>query len=161
MVTAPQTTRHGSGARASLAADTVVVFVGGAAGTFARYGVALAVPVREGWPLATLTVNVVGAFLLGLLLEGLARAGPENPARRRWRLLLGTGVLGGFTTYSSLAVETERLLASGRAGLAVGYALTSLVVGLAAAAAGVAVAARGRRWRQGGEAIDPDPGGGR
>ena len=136
----------------------LIVFLGAGLGGMARHGVGLAaLRYGTGFPYGTMGINILGSVLMGVLAGWYAMRGGSQPVR----LFLATGVLGGFTTYSSLAVETERLLASGRAGLAVGYALTSLVVGLAAAAAGVAVAARGRRWRQGGEAIDPDPGGGR
>ena len=62
--------------------------------------------------------------------------------RRQARLLLGTGFLGGFTTYSALAVEADGLLRGGRVGLAVAYALTTVVVGLVASLAGV-ITARG------------------
>lgn len=94
----------------------------------------------------TLVVNVVGAFALGLLLEALAGRGPESGAARLLRLGLGTGFLGGFTTFSALAVEVERGFADGAPGLAAVYGLGSLALGLAACAAGVLVAA-GRRRR--------------
>jgi len=125
------------------------VAAGGAVGSLGRYGLAQALPPQHGWPLGTLTANLLGAFLLGVLLEVIGRRGPETPGAQRVRLALGTGVLGGFTTFSSLALETERLLASGAAGTALGYAAASLVGGVLAAAAGVAVVgaahARGAR----------------
>ena len=120
-----------------------LVALGGAIGSVLRYAVALALPVHDGgWPLATLTVNVVGAFALGWLLEGLAGRGRETLRGRRLRLFAGTGLLGGFTTYSSLALETERLLAAGDVALALAYLSVTLVVGSLAAAAGVAVGLR-------------------
>lgn len=127
-----------------------VVAVGGAAGTAARYSLTTAVGQVDGWPLGTFTENVVGAFLLGLLLESLVRLGPEGPRQRLLRLGLGTGVLGGFTTFSSLALEIERLLADGRAGLAAGYAAASLVLGLGACVGGVALGAWAARRRRAG-----------
>ncbi|WP_255595752.1 CrcB family protein [Cellulomonas sp. C5510] len=133
--------------RAGLA---LLVAVGGAAGSLGRLGLAQALPVQHGWPVATLTANLVGAFLLGALLEALGRRGPETPGVLRARLALGTGVLGGFTTFSSLALETERLLADGAAGTALAYAGATLVGGVVCAAAGVAavgLAARGRGGR--------------
>jgi CrcB protein len=117
------------------------VAVGGALGSLARYGLSHALPARDGVPLGTLTENLVGAFLLGLLLQWLLRRGHETPRRRWLRLTLGTGVLGGFTTYSAFALELHRLLAGGRAGIAVGYALATVVGGTLACVAGVAVAA--------------------
>lgn len=120
-----------------------LVFVGGVLGTAARYGISSAVPHVRGVPVAILVVNVVGAFLLGLLLERLVRAGADDGVRRDLRLFAGTGVLGGFTTYSALATDTATLLADGHPGAAVGYGLGTLVLGLAAAAAGVWCGATG------------------
>jgi CrcB protein len=124
-----------------------VVAAGGAVGTVARYSLTHAVGQVGGWPLGTLTENVVGAFLLGLLLETFVRLGPEGPRQRLLRLGLGTGVLGGFTTFSSLALELEHLLADERFGIAVGYAVASLVLGLAACLGGVALGAWAVRRR--------------
>jgi fluoride exporter len=67
--------------------------------------------------------------------------GSDRSHRRADRLLVGTGFLGGFTTYSALAVETDGLLRDGRVAVALTYALTTVVVGLLASLAGV-VAAR-------------------
>lgn len=114
-----------------------LVFVGGAVGTGLRAAVSAASPPLRGVPVAVLAINVVGAFVLGLLLQRLHRAGPDEGRRRDLRLLLGTGVLGGFTTYSALATDTAGLLADGRAGAAVLYAGGTLVLGLAAALAGL------------------------
>lgn len=120
----------------TLLLHTGLVFVGGTAGTSLRYAASLAVPTVGGWPLATLLVNVTGAFVLALLLEWLTARGPETTGRRRARLLLGTGVISGYTTYSTLAVETDHLLATGRPGTAAGYVAVTLVGGLLAVGAG-------------------------
>lgn len=117
-----------------------LVFVGGALGTLARYGLTLVEPAPDHWPLATLTVNIVGAFVLGVLLETLLRGGPDEGRRQRVRIFGGPGVLGGFTTYSSLAVDTATLFHDGQWAIGVGYALGSVVLGVAAAAAGIALA---------------------
>ena len=122
-----------------------VVWVGGTAGTAARYLLNRAVPPVAGVPLGTLTINVAGAFALGFLLEGLTRRGPDRGARRVLRLLLGTGFLGGFTTYSALAVDTDSLLRGGQVGHAIGYAGLTVLLGGAASLAGIALAARRRR----------------
>jgi CrcB protein len=111
---------------------------GGALGSLARYGLSHALPTRGGWPLGTLTENLVGAFLLGLLLQWLLRRGHETRRRRWLRLTLGTGVLGGFTTYSAFALELRGLLATGRVGIAAAYGLASVVGGTLACVAGVA-----------------------
>lgn len=126
----------------------MLVGVGGFAGTLARYGLSVAVPDVGEWPVATLTVNVAGAFALGLLLEALARVGGVSGSLRGARLTLGTGFLGSFTTYSSLAVETERLVATGSGALAAGYAGASLVAGLLACVLGVFAGSVGTRQRR-------------
>ncbi|EFP57929.1 putative protein CrcB [Dermacoccus sp. Ellin185] len=107
-----------------------LVALGGAAGAVARAGVAAAMHA----PWATLTVNLVGAFVLGGLLEFFTRAG-DRPA---WRLLLGTGFCGAFTTYSTFARE----VAERSAGSGVGLAVAEVALGLVAAAAGAVVTAR-------------------
>ncbi|MEN0128733.1 MAG: CrcB family protein [Brevundimonas sp.] len=128
-----------------------IVALGGAAGSAARYGVSHALPAQHGFPVGTFVENLVGAFLLGVLLEALARAGAENRTRRALRLGLGTGVLGGFTTYSALALEVERLWSAGDVGMAMGYGLASVVLGTATATLGIVVGARaGRRAGTGG-----------
>jgi CrcB protein len=125
-----------------------MVFVGGAVGTAAREGLVLVIPNLGGIPLAIFVINIVGAFLLGLLLEGLARRGPDEGRRRSLRLLLGTGVLGGFTTYSTLATGTTLLAVDGSSGLAIAYSLATIVIGAAASWAGIAAAASIHRRRE-------------
>ncbi len=120
----------------------VAVFAGGAAGTALRAAVALAVPTLAGVPVATIAINVVGAFTLGLLLGVLGRRGDDTGRRRLVRLALGTGVLGGFTTYSTLAVDTATLLTAGRLAEGLAYGVGTVLAGLAAAAAGVRLGER-------------------
>ena len=124
-------------------ARTAVVFAGGVAGTAVRAALETALPAQPGgWPWATFVINLTGAFLLGLLLETLARRGPDEGARQLLRLGLGTGVMGGYTTYSTFAVETVRLLGAGAVLSGLGYALGTVLLGLAAALAGGRLAAR-------------------
>jgi CrcB protein len=118
-----------------------LVAAGGTLGSLSRYGVEQLLGAPDGWPVGTLTVNLTGAFALGVLLEWLAVRGSDASHRRAGRLFLGTGFLGGFTTYSALAVETDGLLRDGRITLALTYALTTIVIGLLASLAGV-IAAR-------------------
>lgn len=127
------------------ATDLVAVFLGGAIGSTLRAGVGLVIPSVAGIPVATWTVNVVGAFLLGWLLEALARRGPDRGRRRTVRLAVGTGGLGGFTTYSALATDSAGLLATGLTGPALAYAVATVLVGAAASIAGIAVGARKSR----------------
>lgn len=123
----------------------LVVAVGGAVGTLARHLVSSASAGGGGFPVTTLGINLVGAFVLGVLLEALLRHGRETDRARRLRLGVGTGVLGGFTTYSTLAVEIERLLTDGQVATAAAYAAASVVLGLLVCGAGVLVGAHGHR----------------
>lgn len=122
-----------------------IVAAGGALGTASRYLLTTNLHPQAGWPAATLVENVLGSFLLGLLLETLVRRGDETPGTRRLRLGAGTGFLGGFTTFSSLAIETERLLADGAVGTAVAYVTASLALGFLACLVGVVLAAARHR----------------
>ena len=112
------------------------VFAGGTAGTALRAAIGLLVPSVDAVPVATIGINVLGAFALGLLLAALGRRGSDTGRRRTVRLLLGTGVLGGFTTFSALAVDTAVLAGAGRPVEAVVYCAGTVLAGLAAAAAG-------------------------
>lgn len=128
--------------------NLAIVFAGGAVGTAAREGLALVIPTMDGIPLAIFVINVVGAFLLGALLEGLSRGGPDEGRRRGIRLLIGTGFLGGFTTYSTLATDTSQLVAHGSSGLAIAYSLGTVVIGALASWGGIAAGASIHRRRQ-------------
>jgi CrcB protein len=128
-----------------------VVALGGAIGTGCRELLTLAWPAHDGLPFVTLTINVVGALLLGALLGTLGHHGPDEGRRRIVRLLLGTGVMGGFTTYSALATDTVLLSTDGQVVAALLYALGTVLLGAAATWAGIAVAAWIHRARLLGE----------
>lgn len=121
--------------------DVVLVALGGCVGTGLRYAVAEWHPSPGGaWPWATLAANLVGAFVLGVLLEELRRRGPDAGRRRRLRLLVGTGFCGGLTTYSTLAVESDLLVRAHHTGLALAYLAVSVGLGMGAVALGIALA---------------------
>ena len=114
--------------------NILLVALGGGLGAAGRYGVSLAMPAKPGeWPWATFGINVVGSLLIGVLAGWLAR----NPDGEQWRLFLGVGVLGGFTTFSSYSLETLRMIERGDWAGAALYALGSVVAGLAAVAIGM------------------------
>ncbi|MFW0792425.1 fluoride efflux transporter CrcB [Gordonia sp. CPCC 205515] len=126
------------------------VLVGGAAGTGLRYWVEELLPaVGAEWPWGTFLVNLLGAFILGFLLEGLALLGDDAGWRRRARLLLGTGFCGSFTTYSSFALEISLLGRDGAVPLAIGYGVASVVIGVMCAWLGIAASGAMLRRRRG------------
>ena len=117
-------------ARPSLPARTLaVVALGGAIGALARYGLQSAFPAAPaGFPWAVFGINVAGCLAIGLVY---AVAGP------RLRPFLGTGVLGGFTTFSTYAVGVQRDLAAGLPRVALLYAAATVIAALGAACAGI------------------------
>jgi CrcB protein len=124
-----------------------LVLIGGSVGTAARYLLTEILPLWPGIPLGTIMINITGAFALGVLLEILIRRGPDDGIRRTLRLLLGTGLMGGFTTYTSLAVDTDRLLASDQLWISILYAAATLAVGAITSTAGIVAGAASHGWR--------------
>lgn len=120
----------------------VLVAVGGSVGTLCRYFLdRLTDTFLPGLLVGTFLANISGAFLLGLLVESLSHRGADHDRRRDLRLLLGTGLLGGYTTYSALANDTADMLLSGQgvAG-AVVHASVTVVSGVLSCWAGVLLA---------------------
>ncbi|MET3982486.1 CrcB family protein [Streptomyces sp. PvR034] len=108
-----------------------VVAAGGAAGASARYAVGLLWPAAPGaFPWGTLWINAVGCALIGVLMVLISEGG--RSAHPLVRPFLGVGVLGGFTTFSTYAVDVERLLDAGEAGTALAYAGLTVVAALGA-----------------------------
>jgi CrcB protein len=114
---------------------SLLVAFGGGFGAWLRYAAGRLVGVTA-FPVATLAVNVVGSLAMGLLAGWLARHG----AAEGWRLLLGVGVLGGFTTFSAFSLDLVLMLQRGEAGAAFAYAGLSLLLGISALYAGLSVA---------------------
>ena len=128
----------------------VAVFLGGSVGGYLRYAVTRAWPAAAGhFPWSTLAVNVAGAFVLTVVVIIAAEVAPS----RYLRPLLGTGFCGGLTTFSSVVVATDRLVAHQHAVTGVTYLLTTIAAGLVAGWCGLvtgrAVATTHRRTHLG------------
>ena len=116
----------------------LLVMAGGAVGAALRFGFSRAVPVIAGvWPWSTFAANVLGSLLMGVLAFWLVRKGAQG---EQVRLLLGVGVLGGFTTFSAFSLEVAQMIESGQLTMAFGYAVASVLVALTALFAGLALA---------------------
>ncbi|HUH67666.1 MAG TPA: fluoride efflux transporter CrcB [Mycobacterium sp.] len=110
--------------------ELAAIFAGGALGALARAGLnTLALRDPEHWPWSTFTVNIVGAFLVGYFTTRLLERLPLSNYRRP---LLGTGFCGGLTTFSTMQVETLKLIEHGQWGKAAVYTIGSIVLGLLA-----------------------------
>jgi fluoride exporter len=106
------------------------IFAGGALGALSRAVLGtLAVPDPGRWPWPTFIVNIVGAFLVGYFTTRLLERLPLSSYRRP---LLGTGFCGGLTTFSTMQVETLKMIETGHWRLAAGYTVVSIVAGLLA-----------------------------
>lgn len=113
----------------------VLVMFGGALGAGLRYGVGLAAARLGGaFPWGTFIVNLAGSFAAGMLLAFLIARGPAADA---WRLFLGVGLLGGFTTFSAFSAETASMLQRGQLSLAALYVSASVLGALGALFAGL------------------------
>lgn len=112
----------------------IQVALGGAIGAVCRYltGVAAVRIMGHGFPWGTIVVNVVGSFLMGVLVVVLAKKGGTHMAP-----LLTVGLLGGFTTFSSFSLDVLTIYEQGQVGLAAGYALASVLLSLGAIVAGL------------------------
>jgi CrcB protein len=130
------------GGAASAGGRTAMAYLlaalGGALGALARWGVATALPSSPGsWPWATLLVNLTGCLVIGVLLAVI----PARFPTAHWpRPLLAVGVCGGYTTYSTFAVDVVRLSDAGAWAVAAAYVLVSVVGGAACVLAGLTAA---------------------
>ncbi len=124
--------------------NIILVLFGGAVGSLARYGLSVWAralwPTSE-WPLGTFIANLLGGLLMGLITGALlgplrnVSLGPIDA--ERWRILLGVGVLGGFTTFSSFSLETVFMLERRHYLMALGYAVLSVVLAVGGVALGL------------------------
>jgi CrcB protein len=122
--------------------ELAAIFAGGFAGAVARAGLAEALPADPGdWPWATLAVNLVGAFLLGYFVTRLQERLPLSAYRRP---LLGTGLCGALTTFSTMQVELLRMLDHQRYALAGAYSVVSIGAGFVAVAIATNLVRRAR-----------------
>ncbi|WP_405782775.1 fluoride efflux transporter FluC [Streptomyces sp. NBC_00859] len=123
-----------------------VVSLGGAIGASARYGAALLWPTApDGFPWTTLLVNAVGCAVIGVFMVVISEVWT---AHRLVRPFFGTGVLGGFTTFSTYAVDIQRLVDRGHAPVGLAYLGLTLLAALAAVWSAVWVTRRAVAWRQ-------------
>lgn len=122
--------------------EVAAIFAGGFVGSVARAELAEALPYRPGeWPWATFIVNVVGSFMLGYFVTRLQERLPVSAYRRP---LLGTGLCGALTTFSTMQLELLRMLDGDRIGCALAYALVSVASGFAALAVATNLVRRAR-----------------
>lgn len=115
-----------------------LVMLGGAFGSAARY---LTGKLTLGWfgpdyPWGTLAVNLIGGFLMGLLAGTLAKIGQGG---EQWRLLIGVGVLGGYTTFSAFTLDLMNMVERGDWGLGLGYIFASVLGSALALFAGLSI----------------------
>ncbi len=125
--------------------ELAAIFIGGCIGALGRAGLAVAAAPPPGhWPWPTFTVNIAGALLLGYLVTRLQERLPLSAYRRP---LLGTGLCGALTTFSTMQVELLRMVEADRLGLAGGYAAASIGGGWLAVLLATAAARRVRTLR--------------
>ncbi|MFE7182388.1 FluC/FEX family fluoride channel [Streptomyces erythrochromogenes] len=135
------------------------VAAGGALGASARYGISLLWPAAPGaFPWATLWINASGCALIGVLMVLIGEGGRSAP-HPLLRPFAGTGVLGGFTTFSTYAMDFSRLLDEGEARSALAYAGLTVVAALGAVWAAASVTRLAVRGRGPGRGPGPEPGG--
>jgi fluoride exporter len=115
----------------------IAIGTGSFFGGILRYLIAEFIQTRNftNFPLGTLTVNIIGCFIIGIVF-GLA---DKVNLTQEWRLFIGTGLIGGFTTFSAFSIETIGLLRDGQIWSAATYITLSVVLGLIVAFVGISI----------------------
>jgi CrcB protein len=108
--------------------NLLLVGLGGSIGSMARYAATWLIKSKT-FPYATLTVNIIGSFIIGMLFAIIIK---EDGLTDNWKLFLATGICGGFTTFAAFSLENMGLLQNGKTGMAVIYILLSIVLGVLA-----------------------------
>ena len=103
-----------------------MIGIGGGIGAIFRYLISI-VPLKVSFPVQTFVTNILGAILIGVVVEVVA--GKE--ISENWNLFLKVGICGGFTTFSTFSLETYNLIEKGNTGIALGYAILSVVLSVA------------------------------
>jgi CrcB protein len=115
----------------------LLVFLGAGLGGVGRYSIGVLmtrISALTAFPISTFLVNISGSFLMGLIMGYLtARTGLSSG----WKLFLATGIMGGYTTFSSFSLETAMLIENGHIAYALGYVVFSVLLGLVAVFAGL------------------------
>ena len=125
-------------------AASALVAAGGAVGAVARFQLGRLITQLTGpanaFPWGTLSVNVIGSLAMGVLIGWIARGNLGTETTESMRLLIGVGLLGGFTTFSAFSAELVTMLQRGQMADALAYGAVSLVAGMAALVAGLLIA---------------------
>jgi CrcB protein len=112
--------------------NILLVGLGGGIGSILRYVASIMLTTKR-FPYATLSINILGSFVIGLVLAFSIK---NEHFANNWKLFLATGICGGFTTFSAFSLENMQLLQSGKTGVAFLYIALSVVLGIAATFAG-------------------------
>ncbi|MDF7641683.1 CrcB family protein [Bifidobacterium sp. ESL0784] len=139
----------------------VSLFAGGACGSLVRLTLSALQPADVAWPFMTMAINLTGAVFLGFITAYMAQLGPDIGLWRVTRLGLGTGLIGGYTTYSTFMLEVAKRIRGGHVGVALSYLLGSVIFGLLCALLGLAIGKVVGRRRVRLNALAPVAGGSR
>lgn len=113
------------------------VFLGGVIGTGIRAGLCFLQPDSWHWPWIVFLINICGAFLLGLINAAVSARSAKHPGIKMFSTFAGTGIMGAFTTYGTFVHETDMRFLAGLSGVAIAYAIISIIVGILCAGLGL------------------------